>query len=230
MPAPAIYQRLDFTNSLLLRLAAESDAVHAYLPTDTLCGEQLCSLFLNGVFLYHDDDHLNPTGSKQFAKPFAQIPVFCSCGADEIGTDRVPSQFRNGIAYPAGLRRGADRSPASLSHCRCGWNCYGACMTIDASSSRSVSGRPLSRRPRTSARTRLSAGRFRPPSSITAISKTHWPFKSANGSARAMTAKDTLMRRGKPCDGRLRSRMPRVPISMGFAPATRRSAASCRFS
>ena len=63
-----VRKRLDFTNSLLLRLAAKSDAVHAYLPTDTLCGEQLCSLFLNGVFLYHDDDHLNATGSMQFAK------------------------------------------------------------------------------------------------------------------------------------------------------------------
>jgi peptidoglycan/LPS O-acetylase OafA/YrhL len=75
-PAPAIRQSLDFTNSLLLRLAAESDAVHAYMPTDTLCGEQLCSLFLNGVFLYSDHNHLNPTGARQFAGQLASHPVF----------------------------------------------------------------------------------------------------------------------------------------------------------
>ncbi len=75
-PAAEVRHRLDFSNKLLLRLASESDAVHTYLPTDTLCDEQLCSLFLNGVFLYRDDDHLNATGAMQFAKQFAHIPVF----------------------------------------------------------------------------------------------------------------------------------------------------------
>jgi peptidoglycan/LPS O-acetylase OafA/YrhL len=74
--APEIRRRLEFTNNLLLRLAAEFDAVHAYLPTDTLCDDRLCSLFLNDTFLYRDDDHLNPTGAKQFARQFAKIPVF----------------------------------------------------------------------------------------------------------------------------------------------------------
>jgi peptidoglycan/LPS O-acetylase OafA/YrhL len=75
-PAPTIRQRLGFTNSLLLRLVAESDAVHAYMPTDTLCGEQSCSLFLNGVFLYQDAGHLNPAGARQFAGQLASHPVF----------------------------------------------------------------------------------------------------------------------------------------------------------
>lgn len=75
-PAPEVRRRLEFSNNLLVRLAAESDAVHAYLPTDTLCDDKLCSLFLNGIFLYRDDDHLNPTGAKQFAEHFARIPVF----------------------------------------------------------------------------------------------------------------------------------------------------------
>jgi peptidoglycan/LPS O-acetylase OafA/YrhL len=75
-PASEIRQRLEFSNNLLLRLAAESGAVHAYLPTDTLCDDQLCSLFLNGTFLYRDDDHLNPAGAKQFAQHLAQLPVF----------------------------------------------------------------------------------------------------------------------------------------------------------
>lgn len=118
-PAPEIRRRLEFSNNLLLRLAAESDAVHAYLPTDTLCDDQLCSLFLNGTFLYRDDDHLNPTGAKHFAQHLAHIPVFSQFRGANGGKG-----IRDKAAIIAARCRaiaqapsGADRQKSTLNFC-----------------------------------------------------------------------------------------------------------------
>jgi hypothetical protein len=66
--AKLIAQYLDYSNTLLRTIAAEFDSVHAFIPTDVLCDENSCSVFLNNVFLYSDDDHLNTPGSRQFAE------------------------------------------------------------------------------------------------------------------------------------------------------------------
>ena len=76
VPVSQVRQQLDFSNGLLRRLAAESDAVHAFLPTDILCDEKSCSPLLNSVFLYRDNNHLNTVGAREFAEHFARIPVF----------------------------------------------------------------------------------------------------------------------------------------------------------
>lgn len=68
--------RLDFSNCLIQKIASKYDRVDAFIPTDILCREGSCSLFLDGVFLYRDDDHLNAMGSRQFDKYMAQLPVF----------------------------------------------------------------------------------------------------------------------------------------------------------
>lgn len=68
-----IRKRIEFSNALFLRVAARSKGVHAYLPSQTLCNDLRCSLFLNDVFLYSDKNHLNSAGSEQFAAPLEAV-------------------------------------------------------------------------------------------------------------------------------------------------------------
>jgi hypothetical protein len=76
--AKLIAQYLDYSNTLLRTIAAEFDSVHAFIPTDVLCDENSCSVFLNNVFLDRNDDHLNASGSRQFAAHLKTLPAFSS--------------------------------------------------------------------------------------------------------------------------------------------------------
>jgi peptidoglycan/LPS O-acetylase OafA/YrhL len=74
--AKVIAQYLDYSNTLLRTIASEFDSVEAFLPTDVLCDEKSCSVFLNDVFLYRDNDHLNRLGSRQFADYLSTLHAF----------------------------------------------------------------------------------------------------------------------------------------------------------
>lgn len=74
-PARNVRSHLDYSNNLLRSIADASSKVEAFLPSELLCNQELCSPFLNGVFLYRDDDHLSDTGSKQFSQLLANIPA-----------------------------------------------------------------------------------------------------------------------------------------------------------
>jgi hypothetical protein len=75
-PAKVIAQYLDYSNTLLRTIESEFDSVHAFIPMDVLCDERSCSVFLNNVFLYRDEDHLNRRGSQQFAEHLKTLLPF----------------------------------------------------------------------------------------------------------------------------------------------------------
>jgi hypothetical protein len=80
-PMREVRRHLDYSNDLLKSLADPSNGVDAFLPSEVLCDPELCSPFMNGVFLYRDDDHLSATGSKQFAAYLGRIPALANLRA-----------------------------------------------------------------------------------------------------------------------------------------------------
>jgi peptidoglycan/LPS O-acetylase OafA/YrhL len=80
--APEIRQRLAFSNGLLRRLASASRNVYAFIPSDILCNDAICSPFLADVFLYHDDDHISAVGARQLVKYVVQLPPFAGSQGD----------------------------------------------------------------------------------------------------------------------------------------------------
>jgi hypothetical protein len=87
--APAVRKRLEFSNALLRQLAAEFKNVYAFIPSDILCNDKVCSPFLGDVFLYHDDDHISAVGSKQFVKYVMQLPPFAE---HQVSGAAIPSK------------------------------------------------------------------------------------------------------------------------------------------
>ena len=77
-PARNVRSLLDYSNNLLRSIADASNRVEAFLPSELLCNQALCSPFLNGVFLYRDDDHLSDAGSQQFSAYLADVPALVS--------------------------------------------------------------------------------------------------------------------------------------------------------
>ncbi len=75
-PAPLVRERLAFSNTLLRRLAADFEGVYAFIPSDIVCDDKVCPPFLNGVFLYRDNNHMNAEGAKQLARYLANSPAF----------------------------------------------------------------------------------------------------------------------------------------------------------
>lgn len=73
-----ILQRFSFAHELLRELTKTHTAVHTFFPTDILCNDHTCSPFLDGVFLYRDDDHLNEIGAEQLGKYLVSLPFFAS--------------------------------------------------------------------------------------------------------------------------------------------------------
>lgn len=64
-PSAAALQRTRFSSALITAIAATNDSVDAFIPAQVLCDEALCIPVLDGVFLFRDEDHLNPTGAER---------------------------------------------------------------------------------------------------------------------------------------------------------------------
>lgn len=64
-PAAAALQRTRFASEVIAGIAAADDRVEAFFPAEIICTEALCIPALDDVFLYRDDDHLNPTGAER---------------------------------------------------------------------------------------------------------------------------------------------------------------------
>jgi len=64
-PAAAARRRTRFASQVIAEIAAADDRVDAFFPARIMCNETLCIPELGNVFLYRDEDHLNPTGAKR---------------------------------------------------------------------------------------------------------------------------------------------------------------------
>lgn len=74
-PAAAALQRTRFATEVIAGIAAADDRVDAFFPAEVICDQELCVPVLNGIFLYRDEDHLNPRGAEQLLAWF-RSPVF----------------------------------------------------------------------------------------------------------------------------------------------------------
>ena len=79
-----INERIGFSNTLLRKVAQEYEMIDSFIPADTLCRDGSCPVFLDGVFLYRDGDHINDAGSKEFAKYINRLPVFFELSRMEL--------------------------------------------------------------------------------------------------------------------------------------------------
>ncbi|MBX2804481.1 MAG: acyltransferase [Hyphomicrobiales bacterium] len=71
-----VEDNIGYGNNLLLKISDDYEDVDAFMPSKILCRSERCSLFLNGEYLYRDDDHINNIGSQQFAELIARSPIF----------------------------------------------------------------------------------------------------------------------------------------------------------
>ena len=76
LPRREAEKRLSFSNSVIREIAESYPNVWAFLPSELICKRKRCGLFLDRVYLYRDDDHINVGGSKVLAKYFKKTPAF----------------------------------------------------------------------------------------------------------------------------------------------------------
>jgi hypothetical protein len=100
--------RTDYVNALLKRLASEFPGVEAFIPSEVTCDDRICSPFLNGVFLYRDNNHMNATGARQFAPYIARLNAIATHmrgkDARQLNTDHPgfsePQTISGALAAP----------------------------------------------------------------------------------------------------------------------------------
>jgi hypothetical protein len=63
-PAAAARARTAFGDALIARIAAGNDRVEAFFPGNILCDAVRCTPVLDGIYLFRDEDHLNPAGAE----------------------------------------------------------------------------------------------------------------------------------------------------------------------
>lgn len=67
-PAAPALGRTRFATAVITGIAAADDRVEAFVPAEIICDETVCVPLLDGIYLFRDEDHLNPTGAERLLR------------------------------------------------------------------------------------------------------------------------------------------------------------------